>query len=113
MAATHRVSVHAPLQAILGCTTTTRTAAVRGLWAYIREHDLKRGRYIALDAKLRPLAAALQPKTLKNGEPLLRRGQCHFLGIASLIARHVGTAAPAPAPADDTLSVVPSAPHIL
>ena len=116
MAATHRLAAQPSLAAILGTATTTRTAAVRGVWAYIRAHGLQRGKYVQLDAKLRPLAAALQPKTLKNGDPLLRPNQCHFLGVASLVAKHVGPVtheAVPPRPAPDTASVVPTPTHIL
>jgi chromatin remodeling complex protein RSC6 len=92
MAATHLLTAQPALAAILGTDTTTRTDAVRGLWAYIRTHGLQRGKYVELDDKLRPLAAALQPKTLRNGDALLRTNQCHFLGMASLVAKHVGPA---------------------
>lgn len=118
--ATQRVTVRPPLDALLGAGTTTRTAAVRDTWAYIRHHNLKRGRYVVLDAKLRPLAAVLRPRQLKNGDPILRNGQCHFLGVASLVARHLESApasasasASAPASAPDAMSVVPCKPHIL
>lgn len=116
MAATYQLHATPPLAAVLGTATTTRTAAVRGIWAYIREHRLQRGKYIELDKLLRPLASTLKPRTLKRGDPLLRPNQCHFLGIASLVANHVEKSPPCAGPAHSdpsAASVVPLPPHVL
>lgn len=110
------VAVQAPLDAILGTGTTTRAAAVRDMWAYIRTHDLKRGSYVVLDAKLKPLATVLHDRQLKNGKPMVHDGMCHFLGVATLVARHLSAKAAVPvtkAPPPDAMSVVPTAPTVL
>ena len=114
--ATRPVTVQSPLDTILGTTTTTRAAAVRDMWAYIRTHNLKRGRYIVLDAKLQPLAKVLRNRQLKNGEPMVHDGMCHFLGVATLVARHLSATTAVPvtkAPPPDAMSVVPTAPTVL